>query len=197
MSQVTPPATPSVRRMRADAQRNYDRLMAAARQVFEEHGAAAALEDIARRADVSIATLYRHFPTRQDLLEAVFLRIADTLRDQALELLESPDPFQGFVQWLRLHLESGAAGRGLAASVMTAKLQDGTAVNTSCNEMKAAGEQLLARAQTADSARAGIDLGDLLLVIHGIVLINQQLPTSQDRPERMLNVVVDGLRATP
>lgn len=197
MPQVTPPPAPSVRRMRADAQRNYDRLLQAAGLVFEEHGAAAALEDIARRADVSIATLYRHFPTRQDLLEAVFLRIADTLRDQALELLESPDPFQGFVQWLRLHLESGATGRGLAASVMTAKLQDGTAVNTSCNEMKAAGEQLLAQAQATGSARDGIDLGDLLLVVHGIVLINEQLPTSPDRPERMLNVVVDGLRPAP
>jgi AcrR family transcriptional regulator len=180
--------------MRADAQRNYDRLLEAAGLAFEEHGAAAALDDIARRAGVSIATLYRHFPTRQDLLEAVFLRIADTLRDQAVELLNSPDPFQALVEWLRLHLESGATGRGLAASVMSAKLQDGSAVNTSCNEMKAAGERLLARAQAVGGARDGIDLGDLLLVVHGIVLINEQLPTSPDRPERMLKVVVDGLR---
>jgi hypothetical protein len=60
--------------------------------------------------------------------------------------------------------------------------------------MKAAGERLLARAQAVGGARDGIDLGDLLLVVHGIVLINEQLPTSPDRPERMLKVVVDGLR---
>jgi len=194
MSQITPPAAPPARRMRADAQRNYDKLLEAAEQAFEEQGAAAALEDIARRADVSIATLYRHFPTRQDLLETVFLRIADALRDQALELLESSDPFQAFVEWLHLHLVSGACGRGLAANVMSAKLQDASAVNTSCNEMKAAGERLLAQAQAAGGAREGVNLGDLLLVVHGIVLINEQLPTSPDRPERMLDVVINGLR---
>jgi AcrR family transcriptional regulator len=185
---------PTGRRMRADARRNYDRLVEVADVVFDEQGAEASLEDIARRADVSIATLYRHFPTRQDLVEVVFLRIADTLRDQAIELLGAEDPLAAFVQWLRLHLESGACGRGLAASVMSAKLQEGTPVNTSCNEMKQAGQVLLERAQAAGQVRAGVDLGDLLLVVHGIVLINEQLPSSPDRPERMLAVVLDGLR---
>ncbi|MFC4944262.1 TetR/AcrR family transcriptional regulator [Pseudonocardia sp. GCM10023141] len=193
MSRIDNSAVPSARRLRADAQRNYDRLIEAADQAFDEHGAAAALEDIARRAEVSIATLYRHFPTRQDLLEAVFLRIADTLRDQARDLLAADDPFDGFVRWLELHLESGACGHGLAASVMSAKLQDGSVVNTSCQEMKAAGVELMARAQEAGVVRASVDLGDLLLVVHGIVLINEEVPTATDRPRRMLTVVVEGL----
>jgi hypothetical protein len=78
---------------------------------------------------------------------------------------------------------------------MSAKLQEGTDVNTSCHQMKQAGAALLARAQAAGQARQGIDLGDLLLVVHGIVLVNEQVPTTADRPQRMLAVVVDGLRS--
>jgi AcrR family transcriptional regulator len=185
------------RRLRADARRNYDRLLEVAEEAFDEHGAEASLEDIARRANVSIATLYRHFPTRQDLLEAVFLSIADGLRDRAVGLLEEDDPLDAFVCWLRAHLDSGAVGRGLAASVISSKLQEGSPVNTSCAQMKRAGEALLARAQAAGQVRAGVDLGDLLLVVHGIVLVSQQVSASADRPLRMLNVVIDGLRPAP
>jgi AcrR family transcriptional regulator len=180
--------------MRADARRNYEKLLDVADAAFDEYGANASLEDIARRAGVSIATLYRHFPERQDLLEAVFLRIADSLRDEAVALLDAEDPLEALLTWLQSQLESGACGRGLAASVMSAKLQEGTDVNTSCHQMKQAGAELLARAEAAGQVRQGVDLGDLLLVVHGIVLVNEQVPTTADRPQRMLAVVVDGLR---
>ncbi|MFG2074297.1 DNA-binding transcriptional regulator, AcrR family [Nonomuraea maritima] len=185
---------PAARRMRADARRNYEKLLDVADAVFDEHGANASLEEIARRAGVSIATLYRHFPERRNLQEAVFLRIADSLRDEAVALLDAKDPLEAFLTWLQSHLVSGACGRGLAASVMSAKLQEGTDVNTSCHQMKRAGAELLARAQAAGQVREGVDLGDLLLVVHGIVLVNEQVPTTADRPQRMLAVVVDGLR---
>jgi AcrR family transcriptional regulator len=187
--------TASGRRMRTDARRNYDRLVEVASAAFDEFGADASLDEIARQADVSIATLYRHFPTRQDLIDTVFLHFADTLRDRARELLEADDPVDAFVRWLRLHLEIGAYGRGLAASVMSAKLQEGTSVNPSCLEMKQAGQDLLERAQTTGRIRASIDLHDLVLVVHGIVLVNQQAPTAADPTERMLKVVTEGLRA--
>jgi AcrR family transcriptional regulator len=187
--------TASGRRMRADARRNYDRLVEVATAAFDEFGADASLDEIARQADVSIATLYRHFPTRQDLIDTVFLDFADTLRDQARELLEEDDPVDAFIRWLRLHLEIGAYGRGLAASVMSAKLQEATPVNASCREMKQAGQDLLERAQATGRIRGSVDLADLVLVIHGIVLVNQQVPTAADRPERMLKVVIDGLRS--
>jgi AcrR family transcriptional regulator len=180
--------------MRADARRNYDRLVEVANAAFDEFGADASLDEIARQADVSIATLYRHFPTRQDLIDTVFLHFADTLRDQARELLEADDPVDAFVRWLRLHLEIGAYGRGLAASVMSAKLQEGTPVNPSCREMKQAGQDLLERAQATGRIRGSVDLRDLVLVVHGIVLVNQQVPNAADRPERLLKVVTDGLR---
>jgi AcrR family transcriptional regulator len=186
--------TASGRRMRADARRNYDRLVEVANAAFDEFGADASLDEIARQADVSIATLYRHFPTRQDLIDTVFLRFADTLRDQARELLEAGDPVDAFVRWLRLHLEIGAYGRGLAAKVMSVKLQEGTSVNPSCLEMKQAGQDLLERAQATRLIRGSVDLGDLMLVVHGIVLVNQQVPNAADRPERLLKVVTDGLR---
>jgi AcrR family transcriptional regulator len=183
------------RRLRADAQRNYEKLLEVAATAFEEFGAEAALEDIARRADVSIATLYRHFPTRQDLVEAIYLRVADSLRDEANRLLAAPDPWEALLTWLRSQLQSGAFGRGLAASVMSTKLTEGSTVNTSTMQMKHAGQALLDRAVAACQAKPNIDLGDLLMVIHGIVLANEQVPTSLDRPERMLAVVVNGLRA--
>jgi AcrR family transcriptional regulator len=182
-------------RLRADAQRNYERLLKVASVAFEESGAETALEDIARRAGVGIATLYRHFPTRQQLIEAVYLRVADALRDEAIRLLEAADPWDALQTWLRFQLERGAFGRGLAASVMSAKLQEGTSVNTSSRQMKEAGQALLDRAVAAGRAKAGVDLGDLLLVVHGIVLVNEQLPISSDRPERMLAVVLKGLQA--
>ncbi|MFE5138332.1 hypothetical protein ACFRDV_11710 [Streptomyces fagopyri] len=97
-------------------------------------------------------------------------------------MLDDPDPFRRFERRLRLHRVSGPTGRGPAADVMSANPQDGTAVNTRCNAMKAAEAQLLAKAQSADSARDSIDVGDPLLVVHGIVAINEHLPTSPDRP---------------
>ncbi|WP_407698604.1 SbtR family transcriptional regulator [Streptomyces fagopyri] len=112
-------------------------------------------------------------------------------------MLDDPDPFRRFLRRLRLHRVSGPTGRGPAAGVMSAKPQDGTAVNTRCNVMKAAGAQLLVKAQSADGARDSIDVGDPLLVVHGSVVINGHLPTSPDRPERMLDVTVDALRRVP
>lgn len=181
------------RRLRADAQRNYEKLLEVAAAAFEESGAEAGLEDIARRANVSIATLYRHFPTRQDLVEAVYLQVADFLREEAMRLIEAPDPWSALLTWLHLQLQIGAFGRGLAASVMSAKLQEGSAVNKSTRQMKEAGQALLNRAVAARQAKPNVDLGDLLMVVHGIVLANEQVPTSLDRPERMLAVVLNGL----
>src|SRR6266852_1321868 len=89
------------RQMRADAQRNYTRLLDAATAAFLEHGADdVSLEEIARRAGVGIGTLYRHFPTRQALLEAVYRDQAEALHARALELLSSPSPGEALATWL-------------------------------------------------------------------------------------------------
>src|ERR1700735_3571564 len=106
---------------RADAQRNYDVILATARTAVAERGADIVLEDIARDAGVGIGTLYRHFPTRQDLLEAAFLDEAVELRRRAEELASAPAPFEALIGWLRLQMNFGARGRSMGAAVMNAK----------------------------------------------------------------------------
>src|SRR5215211_9158990 len=84
---------------RADARRNYDKLIAAARDAFAEHGTSASLEEIARRAEVGIGTLYRHFPSRQELLEAVYVEEVEGVCRRADELTDLP-PWEALAEWL-------------------------------------------------------------------------------------------------
>src|SRR5450631_4099299 len=113
--------TQASRPMRADAQRNYASLLNAARVAISERGADIVLEDIARSAGVAIGTLYRHFPTRQDLLEAVFLDEANELREHAELLASAPVPFDALMNWLRLQMDFAARGQSMGAAVMAAK----------------------------------------------------------------------------
>src|SRR6266702_7031907 len=110
MSATSPPEGA----MRADARRNRQRLIEAALAAFAEHGADdASLDEIARRAGVGIGTLYRHFPTRQALLEAVYRSQVEALRGRAEELLVSAPPGEALVTWLRATVEFGSTKRSL------------------------------------------------------------------------------------
>src|ERR1700733_7797226 len=113
---------------RADAQRNYDIILATARAAVAERGGDIVLEDIARDAGVGIGTLYRHFPTRQDLLEAAFLDEAVELRLRAEDLAEHALPLEALATWLHLQLDFGAHGRSMGAAVMNAKHVEGSAI---------------------------------------------------------------------
>src|SRR5256885_13044970 len=110
----------SSRPMRADARRNYDRLLDAAKAAFAEHGTDAPLDDIAKRAGVGSGTLYRHFPTRLDLIEAVFVQRIDNLVVRAAELAEGPDPEEALLTFLRIVLDHSNSYRGLASVLMVA-----------------------------------------------------------------------------
>ncbi len=179
---------------RADAQRNYDLILAAARAAIAERGASIVLEDIARDAGVGIGTLYRHFPTRQDLLEAAFLDEALELRERAIALADAPSTFDALVDWLRLQRDFGAHGRSMGAAVMNAKHTEGTEIQIACASMRDAGAVLLRQAQEAGVVRADVDLIDVLRLIHGIVLANEQTPDAR-RVEAMFDLVIAGIRA--
>lgn len=181
------------RAKRADAKRNYDTIVAAARNAVAQRGGDIVLEDIAREAGVGIGTLYRHFPTRQALLEATFLHEALELRDRALELADSPSAFAALVEWLRLQMALGARGRTLGASVMSAKYTEGSDLHSALMEGRAAGTALLRRAEAEGAVRPGLDLTDVLKLIHGIVLANEPSPDPA-RADRMFELVVAGLR---
>jgi AcrR family transcriptional regulator len=178
---------------RADAQRNYDVILATARAAVSERGGDIVLEDIARDAGVGIGTLYRHFPTRQDLLEAAFLDEANELRRRAEELASAPAPFEALIGWLRLQMNFGARGRSMGAAVMNAKHTEGTEIQISCVNMREAGAVLLRRAQDAGEVRQDVEMVDVLRLTHGIVLANEQAP-DQSRVGSMFDVVIAGIR---
>lgn len=179
---------------RADAQRNYDRIVAAARAAVAERGVDVVLEDVAREAGVGIGTLYRHFPTRQALFEATFLDEALELRDRAEELAGDPSPYDALVTWLRLQMDFSAHGHAMGAAVMNLKHTEGSDMQRAFVEMREAGATLLRRAQDAGAVRPDVDLSDVIRLVHGIVLINERAP-DPERAERMFDLVMAGIRA--
>ena len=142
MSAPTTDAVP--RRPRADAQRNAERLLEAASEVFAEQGPGASLEEIARRAGVGIGTLYRHFPTRQELQGAVFTNAVESARARADGLLTAEDPRAAFATWLRDQLDQAGFCRTLGAEVMISSLDDEPDAPSPCEAMRTAGAALLA-----------------------------------------------------
>lgn len=147
--------------MRADAAKNYSRLLEVARALVAEQGVDASLRDIARRADVGLATLLRHFPTRDALMEALLRSGFDDLATRATMVDPAQDPGSALADWLRDFITCAATYRGVV-ELMTSALNDPeSALHDSCAAMKAAGSDLLARAQAAGAARTdvgGIDL---------------------------------------
>lgn len=187
-------ATAAQRQRRADAQRNYEKILAAARRAVVERGGDVVLEDIAREAGVGIGTLYRHFPTRQALLEATFLDEALELRARADQLAGEQAPLDALIAWLRLQMDFGMRGHSMGAAVMAAKHVEGSEIQVAYANMREAGTELLKRAQAAGDVRPGVDMGDLLRLVHGVVLVSQQAP-DPERMERMFQLVIAGIRA--
>ncbi|MGW6282789.1 TetR/AcrR family transcriptional regulator [Kribbella sp. NPDC055071] len=172
--------------MRADAQRNYDRLVAVAAEVVGEQGADASLEEISRRAGVGSATLHRHFGGRGALLEAVFRNSIDTVCRQAEELQAHPEPLQALTIWLHGMVAHITSTRGLGpALVMSAER------GSECHErILAAGGSLLDRAQVRDD----ITIDELLKLVNGISLASGQDTTQADR---LLDLAIQGIAPGP
>jgi AcrR family transcriptional regulator len=177
--------------MRADAQRNYDRLLEEARQAFIVHGTDVALEDIARHAGVGIGTLYRHFPDRYTLMNAVFEQELDALTARSHELITEDDPADALTQWLYAVAVHSAAYRGLASAIMEASEQRMARCKTT---LRAAGSTLLRRAQQAGTVRDDIDISDLLRLTYAIVLAVEKSPGESGLFTRLMSLAVDGMR---
>jgi AcrR family transcriptional regulator len=186
--------TQSPRSMRADARRNYEMLLAAANAAFAEHGVDASLEDIARRAGVGIGTLYRHFPTRQALAEAVYRDQIELLCARAEELLDAPSPAEALATWLRALVVFGATKRGVAEFLKTTMQDYGSSLAWSKDAMQAAGGALLTRAQQAGAVRSDVEIADLLRLAHAISWAAEPTSDGVDRTDRFLSLMLDGLR---
>ncbi|GIE34888.1 TetR family transcriptional regulator [Actinoplanes italicus] len=185
---------PDTRPMRADARRNYERLLAAAVAEVARTGADASLEKIARDAGVGSATLHRHFPTRQALLEAVFHDRVEGLCAEAHELTGSAEPGRALADWLRAVAVYGATTRGLAASLLASVREPVAASDTGCEAMLTdAGGKLLRSAQDAGAVRPGVAIGDLLTMANAVSL------TTEDGAEaaRLVTLAIEGIHPRP
>ncbi|MET7420157.1 helix-turn-helix domain-containing protein [Dactylosporangium sp. NPDC005555] len=178
---------------RVDARRNHDLLLAAAREAFAEHGTDASLRDIARQAGVGIGTLYRHFPTREALLEALLRSRFDALRDRADELSQAPAPGEALLTWLSELAAGSVTYRGLPESVMTALRDDRSQLHASCAAMRAAGGRLLDRAQAAGEVRGDVTAAQLLALAAGLAWAGEQSADPVAMIRQLLSIAMQGL----
>ena len=186
------------RPMRADARRNYERLLSAALAAFAEHGADdASLEEIARRAGVGIGTLYRHFPTRQALLEAVYRDQVEALRARADELRESDAPADALAAWLRALVSFSSTKHSLTTALLETLDKDSDLLSACSTVICGAADTLLTRAQQAGVVRADADARDLIRLVHAVNIASQRGPTDPGQTDRLLGLILDGLRPQP
>ena len=179
-----------IRPKRADARRNEEKLVTAAREAFAERGAETSLEDIARRAGVGIGTLYRHFPTRPALLEAVYIDEVETICRSADEFA-ALEPWEAFTSWLRRYARFAATKRALFDELLPYIGQDAEVFQSCKSAIGATGDALLLRAQQAGAVRPDVTFMDVARMVGGIATIRM---AEQDDIERILEVALDGLR---
>lgn len=189
----TPTDSLLARPKRADARRNYEKILAAAREAFAEGGEATSLEEIARRAGVGIGTLYRHFPNRQALVEALYVDEVEELARSAAEL-EGADPWEALNGWFERFIAYLATKRALAHELLNYLDQDAPLFKQCRASLFAAGEPLLQRAQDAGVVRADVEFADVIQMVMGITKIPA---TDPSQIEHILRVALDGLRYKP
>jgi len=188
-----PSPAPAVRARRADAERNLQRLIDAAREAFAAHGANAPLDDIARSAGVGAGTLYRHFPTRLALVEAVYRDSVARLCAEGERLAATESPADALVDWLRGFVTVVAEKRGLAAALT----EEGQASElfAQCHAMiSTTGNDLLDRAKRAGAVRDDLTYGDMIKMAKAFALAAETSPEGPALAQRLIALSMDGLR---
>ena len=185
-----------VRKPRADSVRNRERVLEAAKAVFSAGGSEASLEAVARRAGVGIGTLYRHFPTREALFEAVYRREVDQLSELAEQLKGTADPVDALRRWLKSNVQLVATKKGMIAALALVMQSSSELYAYSFDRLTRAVGTLLDRAIAAGEVRSDIGAEDVLRVLIGMCYMHDQ-PGWQSTVLRLLDVFVDGLRVQP
>jgi AcrR family transcriptional regulator len=186
-------AAAPVRATRKDAARNHDALLAAAGEVYAEKGVDSALEEIARRAGLGIGTLYRHFPTRNELTEAVYRREVEGLCASAEGLLENHAPVDALAVWMRSFAGYVAKKRGMSMALKTSLGPDNELFSYSYRRIREAIGLLVDRAVASGAIRDDVEAEDLLRAMSGICMAADS-PGWADRTGRLIDLLVDGLR---
>jgi AcrR family transcriptional regulator len=175
---------------RADARRNYEKILSAAREAFAEGGESMGLEEIARRAGVGIGTLYRHFPTRQALLEALYLDEVEEVCRSAAQL-DGGDAWEALNTWFERFIGYLATKRALAHELLNYLDQDAPIFRDCRASLFAAGEPLLQRAQEAGAVRPDVSFAEVMQMVMGIAKVPT---TDRQQVERLIRIALDGLR---
>jgi AcrR family transcriptional regulator len=186
-------AAETARKPRADAVRNRERVLEAAKSVFSAGGAEASLEAVARRAGVGIGTLYRHFPTREALFEAVYRREVQQLVELAEQLKDDAAPVDALRRWLRSNVEFVATKKGMVAALALAMHGASELHAYAFERLTKAVGALLDRAVAAGEIRRDVSPEDLLRALIGMCYLHDQ-PGWQASVLRLVDIFVDGLR---
>jgi AcrR family transcriptional regulator len=186
----------TTRKPRLDAVRNRERVLEAAKTVFSAGGPEASLEAVARTAGVGIGTLYRHFPTREALFEAVYLREVQQLADLAEQLKQKAQPVEALRQWMRSIVKFVATKKGMSTALALAAYKNSELFSYSFNQLTRSVRSLLDRAIAAGEIRADISPEDLLRALIGMCYMHDQ-PGWQASVLRLVDVFIDGLRIGP
>jgi AcrR family transcriptional regulator len=181
--------------LRADALRNRQRVLEVAQQVFASEGIAVPIDEIARRAEVGVGTLYRHFPTKEALYAAVVLSRLEAAIAHARELAGQADAEAAFFEFLERLVSDGAVKRDLVEALATTGAQYKESLGSAKKELGAALGKLLARAQRSGGVRKDATVADVFALIHGpFAVIGRQGADAASRA-RLFAIVCDGLRA--
>ncbi|MGN7293059.1 MULTISPECIES: TetR/AcrR family transcriptional regulator [unclassified Rhizobium] len=182
-----------VKAPRADALRNREKLMATAAKVFPAQGTNASLEDIARQSGVGIGTLYRHFPTREHLVEAVYRRELESLAAAAEHLAATRPADVALEEWMARFVLYIAAKRGMAESLKALMSANSDLFTEGTSRIREAMEGLRAKASAEGLIRSDMDTTDLLHALSGIYSMSD-LPDWKPRAHRLIGLLMDGLR---
>ncbi|RAG81489.1 TetR/AcrR family transcriptional regulator [Streptacidiphilus pinicola] len=185
--------TRAPRPMRADARRNYEKLVAVATESFLANGPDASLDDIAKRAGVGPGTLYRHFPNREALLDAVCVQWADSVAADAAPLLTAEDPTAALNEWLVRLVDHVGAFKGLASALLlSADRKHDTAW-----VLHHTSEELVERAKAAGGIRADVTTSELMQLTSGVTYAcgtSKAMKKPSSSPERLIGLIMDGVR---
>ena len=180
--------------MRADAQKNYDKIVATAIEVFTEKGMDAPLDEIATRADVGPGTLYRHFPTREDLIDAVIKTWIAQIGAAVDEAIASDAPAREvLINWFSTYVARISRNKGGPSKFTSAMGHPESPIFSKCEVLRQANERVLGRFRSEGVLREGIDALEVCRIVGGVAVVSDQAELSEVQTLSMLGVVIEGL----
>ena len=180
--------------MRADAKRNYDRIVEVAREVFREQGYDASLDEVAKRAGVGPGTLYRHFPKRENLLDAIMQSWVDRVNETTDKALAFEGPDRDLLlNWLQEYVALISVPRGGPAKITSAMGDPDSPILTKCQVLRSANDRVVERLRADGALRDGVDTLQLCRLVGGVATVADQGNLEPDAVRPMLEVVADGL----